>query len=202
MPAVSVILPTFNRARFLPEAFAWIRAQTFTDWELIVVDDGSTDNTRELTADLSKSIPQPVRYIHQENRGAYGARNTGLDNATGRYLAFFDSDDLWLPHHLANCAAALAAHSEVSWVYGACRLVNEATGQVVAATSFRMNGSPGRSCGSPPRKPAIWRSSTTPRGPLRNLERAVLGTAKLGHAPRVFCRLASSRNRATKPKTN
>ena len=119
MPTVSVILPTYNRARFLPEAFASIRAQTLTDWELIVVDDGSTDNTPELVAELSKSMPRPVRHIRHENRGAYGARNTGLDQAAGRYLAFFDSDDLWRPHHLQDCAAALDANADVSWVYGA-----------------------------------------------------------------------------------
>jgi glycosyltransferase involved in cell wall biosynthesis len=142
MPAVSVILPTYNRARFLPEAFESICGQTFTDWELIVVDDGGTDDTSELVVELSKSIPQPVRYIYQENLGAYSARNTGLDHATGRYLAFFDSDDLWLPHHLQDCAAALERNPHVDWVYGACRVVDFASGRVVAPSTFYVDGGP------------------------------------------------------------
>src|SRR5436305_3864507 len=94
-PAVSILLPTYNRAKCLPQEFASIRSQPFTDCELIVVDDGSTDNTRELVEELTRGWPQPVRYHRQENQGAYGARNTGLDLATGECVAFFDSDDVW-----------------------------------------------------------------------------------------------------------
>src|SRR3712207_6270965 len=97
-PTVSIILPTYNRAKFLPQAFGSIRSQTWTDWELIIVDDGSTDETPEFLKELTANFQQPVRYICQENQGAYGARNTGLDHAIGKYIAFFDSDDLWLPH--------------------------------------------------------------------------------------------------------
>jgi glycosyltransferase involved in cell wall biosynthesis len=139
---VSIILPTYNRAQFLPEAFAAIRAQQLTDWELIIIDDGSTDNTRELAADLAQFISQPVRYIYQENQGAYGARNTGLDNAVGRYIAFYDSDDIWLPHHLADCVEALEANPEVHWVYGACRMVDDRTGNELAANTFYIEGQP------------------------------------------------------------
>jgi glycosyltransferase involved in cell wall biosynthesis len=141
-PTVSIILPTYNRATFLPEAFAAIHAQTFRHWELIVVDDGSTDGTRELVPRLTREFPQPVRYIYQENQGAYGARNTGLDNATGKYIAFYDSDDLWLPHHLKNCAESLEANPNIDWVYGACRIVNNATGEELAPSTFYVNSKP------------------------------------------------------------
>src|SRR4051812_27741752 len=94
VPAVSVILPTYNRAKFLPQAFASIKAQTFTDWELVVVDDGSTDDTAAVVAEQTRGWPQSVRYVRQENRGAYGARNTGLDLVRGDAVAFFDSDDV------------------------------------------------------------------------------------------------------------
>src|SRR5262245_53377862 len=104
MPAVSIILPTFNRARFLPEACAAIRGQRWADWELIVVDDGSTDDTERVVREQTAGWQQPVKYVRQKNQGAYGARNTGLDHARGKYIAFYDSDDLWLPHHLADCA--------------------------------------------------------------------------------------------------
>src|SRR5262245_20654457 len=100
---VSIILPTYNRAPFLPQALASIRSQQYTDWELIVVDDGSRDDTPLVVARLFADTPQPTRYVRQENQGAYAARNTGLGVAQGEYVAFFDSDDLWLPHHLRNC---------------------------------------------------------------------------------------------------
>ncbi len=139
---VSIILPTYNRARFLPEALAAIGNQTFSGWELIVVDDGSTDNTQELVAEVAKSTAQPVRYMYQENQGAYGARNTGLDHAAGKYIAFYDSDDIWLPHHLADCVEALEANPEVDWVYGACRMVEYASGRMLCKNTFYENGRP------------------------------------------------------------
>jgi len=80
---VSIVLPTYNRAQFLPAAFASIANQTFTDWELVIVDDGSTDNTADVVRSFEAT--QPVRCVRQENRGAYAARNRGLDEATGRY---------------------------------------------------------------------------------------------------------------------
>jgi glycosyltransferase involved in cell wall biosynthesis len=141
-PAVSIVLPTYNRAKFLPQAFASIRSQTFADWELIVVDDGSTDDTKQLVDDLSKTMPGPVRYQYQANQGAYGARNTGLDQARGRYIAFFDSDDVWLPDYLSACAQALNANADVDWVYGACRRVDHATGRVLVPSTFHLGGKP------------------------------------------------------------
>ena len=141
MPRVSIILPTFNRARFLPEAFASIRQQRFLDWELIVVDDGSTDDTDAVVRQSLQGVPQPVKYVKQENQGAYGARNTGVDHASGEFLAFFDSDDLWLPQHLERCVAALDAVPDVDWVYAACRCV-DAAGAVVAPTTFEIDGVP------------------------------------------------------------
>jgi glycosyltransferase involved in cell wall biosynthesis len=141
-PAVSIILPTYNRAAFLPEALDAIRQQQWTDWELIVVDDGSTDDTADVVHKLTAHWPQPVQYIYQENQGAYGARNTGLDLARGRYIAFYDSDDLWLPHHLRECVEALEAHPEVDWVYGACRMVDHDSGRELAASTFYVDGRP------------------------------------------------------------
>lgn len=140
--AVSIILPTYNRAKFLPQAFASIRSQAFTDWELIVVDDGSTDDTAALVAELTAGWPQKVTYHTQENQGAYGARNTGLDLATGEYVAFFDSDDVWLPHHLADCVAAMAANPDVDWAWGACRVVDFATGDTITPSTFYVDGTP------------------------------------------------------------
>src|SRR6516225_5774559 len=101
-PAVSIVLPTYNRARFLPQALESIRAQTWTDWELIIVDDGSCDDTAAVVRRLAAETDRPVRYVWQENGGPAAARNAGLDLARGTYVAFFDSDDYWLPHHLED----------------------------------------------------------------------------------------------------
>lgn len=142
VPLVSIILPTYNRARFLPQAFESIRAQTLQDWELIVVDDGSTDETQVVLETWPAQISQSVRCICQPNGGAYPARHTGLQHAVGKYVAFFDSDDLWLPHHLMDCAQGLEAQSEVDWVYGASRIVDESTGTVLVDNSFYEAGKP------------------------------------------------------------
>jgi len=135
-PAVSVILPTFNRSRFMPAAFEAIRAQHLTSWELIVFDDGSTDDTSVVVSSLSNSWAQPVTYVSQANGGAYAARNTGLRYARHDYIAFYDSDDLWLPHHLSTCVAALEEHPDIDWLYAACELVDLETQRVIRPNSF------------------------------------------------------------------
>ena len=105
MPLVSVIMPTFNRADTIRRAIRSVQAQTFTDWELIVVDDGSTDNT----VALIEGCDPRLKLIRQENQGTAGARNAGLGASAGSYIAFLDSDDEWLPHHLELCVSFLEA---------------------------------------------------------------------------------------------
>lgn len=95
-PAVSVIIPTFQRRELVRRAVASVLTQSYRDFELIVVDDGSTDGTDEALAPLS----DPLRYVWQENRGTAAARNAGLALARGEIVAFLDSDDRWLHHHL------------------------------------------------------------------------------------------------------
>ena len=97
MVPVSVIIPTYNRKRFVTEAVESVRRQTFADFELIVVDDGSTDGTGEMLA----GVPG-VRLIEQPNRGVSSARNAGITASAGRWIAFLDSDDLWKPEKLAR----------------------------------------------------------------------------------------------------
>lgn len=139
---VSVILPTYNRAKFLPAAIAAIRGQAFENWELIVVDDGSTDETSEMLPGLVEGMTQPYQYIRQTNQGAYPARNRGLDVSRGDLIAFYDSDDVWLPHHLANCVAALDENPDLGWVYAACQVVDSQSGRIVNENSFYENGQP------------------------------------------------------------
>lgn len=96
VPTVSVIIPTHNRAALIGGAIQSVLDQTYQDFEIIVVDDGSTDNTQETLEPFQSRI----RYFHQENQGPSSARNTGIKRAEGKYIAFLDSDDLWLPSKL------------------------------------------------------------------------------------------------------
>jgi glycosyltransferase involved in cell wall biosynthesis len=99
VPKISVIIPTYNRAAMLPRAIGSVLAQTYQNWELIVVDDASTDDTKGVVRSFRDSR---VRYVKLErNSGPSRARNTGMHQARGQYLAFLDSDDEWLPHKLA-----------------------------------------------------------------------------------------------------
>ena len=97
-PLVSVIIPTYNRGWIIKEAIDSVLAQDFIDFELIVVDDGSTDNTSEILDSYSDDIT----VLQQNNKGVSAARNRGLSKASGRFIAFLDSDDLWLPKKLSR----------------------------------------------------------------------------------------------------
>ena len=99
MPAVSVILPVYNVAPWLPPCLESIAAQTFRDYQLILVDDGSTDESGALCDEWAARDPQCL-VIHQKNKGLSGARNAGLEKAVGEYIAFVDTDDLILPRYL------------------------------------------------------------------------------------------------------
>ena len=133
---VSIILPTYNRESFLPAAFASIQNQEHKDWELVVVDDGSTDGTSDLVQDLASKTSQKVVYQYQENAGAYAARNRGLELARGDYVAFYDSDDRWRPFHLRKCVSALDTQPGIDWIFAALTRINQETGIVVEENSF------------------------------------------------------------------
>ena len=100
MPHISVIIPTYKTAEFIAEALDSVFAQTFTDFEVIVINDGSPD-TSELEQVLAR-YRERIIYLKQENRGPGAARNLGIRQARGEYIAFLDSDDCWLPDYLAS----------------------------------------------------------------------------------------------------
>ena len=131
---VSVIIPAFNRGYVLREAVDSVLAQLHRDVELIVVDDGSTDGTREL---MTSSFGADVRvhYRYQQNAGASSARNTGLDLATGDYVAFLDSDDAWKPWHLSLLLACLDRHPEAGMIWTDTETV-DATGAVISRSAL------------------------------------------------------------------
>ena len=106
-PLVSVVIPTYNRADVLPRAIRSVIRQTFTDFELIIIDDGSQDRTREVV----KEFTDPrIRYIRQENQGANAARNHGIRKAKGRYISFLDSDDEFHENNLQRVIETLENH--------------------------------------------------------------------------------------------
>lgn len=110
-PLVSVVIPAYNHAHFLTESLASVRAQTLQDWEAIVVDNHSADNTAEVVAGFGDSRISRV-LIH--NEGVISAsRNLGMALAKGRYIAFLDADDVWHPEKLARCIARLEADADV-----------------------------------------------------------------------------------------
>ncbi len=112
-PLISVIIPTFNRAAMLAEAIDSVLAQSERDFELLVVDDGSMDDTR---AECEK-FGAALRYFHQERRGVSAARNLGIRHAQGKLITFLDSDDLWQKHKLRRQIEWLATHPHLMLCY-------------------------------------------------------------------------------------
>jgi glycosyltransferase involved in cell wall biosynthesis len=106
---ISVVIPTYNYGRFVGEAIDSALGQTMPPLEVVVVDDGSTDDTRERLAKYGDRI----KYVHQANRGLSGARNTGIRKARGEWIALLDSDDLWHPQKLEHLAVALAVQPDL-----------------------------------------------------------------------------------------
>ena len=128
IPRVSVIIPTYNYGHFLGEAIQSVLDQTFTDFEIIIVNDGSTDNTNE----VAESFTDPrIRYIYQENRGLSAARNTGIKASSGVYIATLDSDDMWLQQNLEIVVKRLDSHPDVGLVCSDLQVYDDATGAIL-----------------------------------------------------------------------
>jgi glycosyltransferase involved in cell wall biosynthesis len=120
-PCVSAIIIVFNGARYLSESIESILAQTFGDWELIVVDDGSSDNSAAIAREYADVHPNKIRVIaHPDgaNHGMVATRNLGIAHARGRYIGFLDADDIWLPKKLEEQVALLENNTGAALVYG------------------------------------------------------------------------------------
>jgi glycosyltransferase involved in cell wall biosynthesis len=114
----SVIIPTYNRSNFLGEVIASVCNQSLRDCELIIVDDGSTDNTRELVASVMTHQVIPIQYIYQDNKERGAARNRGIKEAKGDFIYILDSDDLLLPNHLEIFSKSIADHPDIAFFSG------------------------------------------------------------------------------------
>lgn len=120
-PRVSVIMPFLDTERYIEEAIESVLAQSFADWELLLIDDGSTDGSGAIARGYSENHPEQVRYLAHgdgKSHGASAARNVGLRAAHGEYLALLDADDVWLPNKLAEQVAMLDARPDVGALYG------------------------------------------------------------------------------------
>lgn len=100
VPTVSIIIPTYNRAHLIERAIESVLHQTYQDFELIIIDDGSTDNTDDIINKFQKKDDRIIYLKHDRNKGGSAARNTGIKASRGEYIAFLDSDDEWLPEKL------------------------------------------------------------------------------------------------------
>ena len=114
-PKISVIIPTYNRAWALQRSLDSVLAQTFEDFELLIVDDGSTDGTQELLQTFDDSR---ICVITTQNQGVSCARNTAIERVRGEWIAFLDSDDQWLPHKLALQWERLQQHPQLQVIHG------------------------------------------------------------------------------------
>jgi glycosyltransferase involved in cell wall biosynthesis len=122
MSTVSVIIPAYNAANFIVETIRSVIEQTFTDWELIISDDGSTDNTE---AAVKPFLNHQIRYVKHPNGGVSLARNRGAAIATGKYLAFLDADDVLTPESLKKKVQVLQEHPEIAVVFCDVAIIDE-----------------------------------------------------------------------------
>lgn len=127
MPIVSVIIPAYNAARWIAETIDSVLVQTFRDFEVIVVDDGSTDETPEIVAKYGNS----VRHVRKENGGESSARNAGVRAAHGKYVAFVDADDLWLPEKIELQMKLFTKCPDLAWAYCDALVFDGQTNQVL-----------------------------------------------------------------------
>lgn len=124
-PLVSIVMPAYNAAKFIRETIASVQAQTDTDWELLVIDDGSKDETVEIVTALAKEDPRIRLLQNEKNMGVAKTRNRGIELASGEYIALLDSDDLWYAEKLEK-QSSLAALTGAEIIYCSYAMIDEA----------------------------------------------------------------------------
>lgn len=121
MPTVSVIIPTYQRSHLVNQAIESVLAQSYKDYEIIVVNDGCTDNT----AEVLNQFQYKIKIITQQNKGLSSARNIAIKNSQGRYIAFLDDDDTWLPNNLEKKINLLEGNEKIGLIYSDMSFFNE-----------------------------------------------------------------------------
>ncbi len=128
-PLISICIPAYNAERYLPATLESVRAQRFSDWELIVTEDGSQDSTEEIVREFARTVSQPVRYDrHAQNLGLPATRNTGIASARGEWIALLDSDDVWTAGHLES-VAELMHQTSAEFIHAGSVLFDSDTGR-------------------------------------------------------------------------
>ena len=113
---ISIIIPAYNAEKYITETINSVLNQTYTDWELIIIDDGSTDNTAKIIKQFCEKDDR-IKYYYQENGGVSSARNLGIEKAEGNIIAFLDADDIWLENNLSEKNKVLSENEDVNWVF-------------------------------------------------------------------------------------
>ncbi len=130
MPKVDVIIPAYNAERYLAEAIESVLAQTFEDWRIVLVDDGSTDNTAIVLAPYIERLGTRLKVIKQSNRGLPAARNTAICNSSSEFISLLDADDVWLPCRLSESLKCFEGRPKVGLSYGSISLIDE-SGKII-----------------------------------------------------------------------
>ncbi len=131
-------MPAYNAERFLPETLASVRAQTFTNWELIVIEDGTHDGTEKLVEQFAAGGPQPVTFRrHAKNQGLPATRNTGIALARGDWVVLLDNDDIWTPDHLASLVECAREHPEARLIHSGSVLFDSDSGRELRCAHLR-----------------------------------------------------------------
>lgn len=128
MPAVSILIATYNRAAYLREALDSVLGQSYHDFEVVVIDDGSTDGSTELLRDYQRRYPDKIRHFWHEgriNKGTSSSLNAAIEQSGGRYLAWLDSDDVWFPDKLAKQMSHIESQPALGMVYGYAVVIDE-----------------------------------------------------------------------------
>ncbi|MES2695347.1 MAG: glycosyltransferase [Verrucomicrobiota bacterium] len=130
LPALSICIPAYKADRFLGETLASVYRQTFADWELLIVEDGSRDGTEDIVRQFAKTVTQSVRFIrHEVNKGLPATRNTAIEVAQAEWIVLLDSDDLWETTHLAELVATARANPKADLVHSGSVLFDSDTGR-------------------------------------------------------------------------
>ncbi|TRX57940.1 glycosyltransferase family 2 protein [Thalassomonas sp. M1454] len=127
---VSILMPVYNREAFVEYAIESVLKQTYLNIELIIINDGSTDNTVEIIERYQANYPKLIKVIHQENQGQSIARNNGINNATGEYIAFLDSDDIYQPNIIETLLSLYKQNPEAAFVYSGYKEI-DISGEVI-----------------------------------------------------------------------
>jgi cellulose synthase/poly-beta-1,6-N-acetylglucosamine synthase-like glycosyltransferase len=143
MPTVDVIIPAYNAAKYLPVAIDSVVAQTFEDWRILLIDDGSTDDTAEVVAPYIVRLGSKLKYIRQANGGLPNARNAAIRNSSAEFLALLDADDIWLPNRLTESLKSFENRPQVGLSYGFNNRIDQ-DGAVIDTFNYRQKHGEGK----------------------------------------------------------